>query len=282
MFCVEIAGVTIGIDNRYALLKWLCRKYIKKGVHPAFTVKASDEMLMNEFSSILDHRLDLASSEQKELRTALRMETPPTNEHEYQENICLTGEKPTIPLGTWCYLEELSVYRQICHQLIHFDAFVLHASVIAINGEAVAFVGKHGAGKTTRLELWKSSFGDSAIIVNGDKPIIRQIDDTLYACGTPWNGKENLGINCMVPLTVLCFVERSTRVQLHRLRSDEIIHRLFNNTLIPDNREDLNRLCGLINILIEQVPCFLLECSVEKGEDPVKIWSQIKQETIIR
>lgn len=275
MFTIKIADIPIGIDNRYAMVSQLCEKYKTKGERPTFTVKVSDEMLVTDFMNVLRQQHVMPSAERERLQDALKVEKPPVNEQEYIDIICSKKEMPAILLGTWCYLEELSIYRQICQQLIHFDAFVLHAAVIAIDGEAIAFVGKHGAGKSTRLLLWEKAFGNRTIIVNGDKPIIRLIDGMLYACGTPWNGKENLDNNCMVPLKTLCFVERSSQVQIRRLSANDVTQRIFEHLLLPENVTDLNHLIDLINILIEQIPCFLLKCSIENGEDPQKIWSQI-------
>ena len=282
MFFIRLAGVPIGVDNRYSLVGWLCRKYQIEGWDPAFIVRASDKMLIDELKGILSRSRDLTAAEAEELKNALQVEKPPADEQEYRERIISGGGKnPVIPLGTWCYLEELNIYRQICQKLIDFDAFVLHAAVIAIKGEAIAFVGKHGAGKSTRLKLWEDAFGKSAEVINGDKPVIRLLDGTLYACGTPWNGKENRDSNCMVPLRVLCFVERSTRVEIRRLKTEEISHRIFEHLLIPDNAADLKRLTGLINTLIGQVLCYLLKCSIEDGEDPLKIWNRIRQDITV-
>ena len=279
MFFIRLAGVPIGVDNRYAPVGWLCRNYQIESGDPAFTVRASDKMLIDELRGILSWSRDLTAAEAEELKKALQVEKPPSDEQEYREKIISCGgKKPVIPLETWSYLEELNVYRQICRKLINFDAFVLHAAVIAINGAGIAFVGKHGAGKSTRLRLWEDAFGKSAAVINGDKPAIRLLDGTLYACGTPWNGKENRDSNCMVPLKVLCFVERSTRVEIRRLQTEEISHRIFDHLLIPDNAADLKRLAGLINTLIGQIPCYLLKCCIEDGEDPLKIWNRIRQD----
>ena len=278
MFLIKIAGVPIAIANRYSTVLRLCRKYIIYGEKPAFTVRASDKMLLDEYNNILSFRKDLSGPERDLLQNVLRLEKPPVDEQDWSDNRSFAYDKLAIPLRGWCYLEELSIYRQICYQFIRFDAFVLHSAVIAINGEGVAFVGKHGAGKSTRVNLWKKDFKDSLVVVNGDKPIIRLIEDTLYACGTPWNGKENLDCNCMVPLKTLFFVERGPQVKIQRLHTVEISQRIFEHLLIPENGKDLNRLIGLINILIEQIPCYLLNCSIEAGEDPIKIWNQIRRE----
>ena len=45
MFCIEMAGIPIGIDNRYEYIERLCRGYEIEGKAPAFTVSATEEEL---------------------------------------------------------------------------------------------------------------------------------------------------------------------------------------------------------------------------------------------
>ena len=82
------------------------------------------------------------------------------------------------------YAEGVCVYRQICQQLPErFQSFLMHAAVIEYQGEGYAFAAHSGTGKSTHIALWKKHFGDEVHIVNGDKPILRFIDDRLYAFG---------------------------------------------------------------------------------------------------
>ena len=96
-----------------------------------------------------------------------------------------------------------------------FDAFLLHAAVIEVDGLAYAFAAPSGTGKTTHIALWKKFFGDRANIINGDKPIIRFENGTPYIYGTPWCGKEGYNINTKAPLAALCFIERSPENTIH-------------------------------------------------------------------
>ena len=45
MFCIEMAGIPIGIDNRYEYIERLCRGYEIEGKAPDFTVSATEEEL---------------------------------------------------------------------------------------------------------------------------------------------------------------------------------------------------------------------------------------------
>ena len=45
MFCIEMAGIPIGIDNRYEYIERLCRGYEIEGKAPDFTVSVTEEEL---------------------------------------------------------------------------------------------------------------------------------------------------------------------------------------------------------------------------------------------
>lgn len=107
--------------------------------------------------------------------------------------------------------EQLCLYRKIALLMMNYNAFLMHAAVINIDGQGVMFTAESGTGKTTRVLLWKKAFGKRMRIVNGDKPILRFIHDGLFACGTPWRGKEHMGENNSVPMKAVCFLERGGR-----------------------------------------------------------------------
>ena len=50
MFTISLAGVPVGIDNRYPYVRWLCRNYIAEDQTPAFTVRAADQELAAELA----------------------------------------------------------------------------------------------------------------------------------------------------------------------------------------------------------------------------------------
>ena len=43
-----------------------------------------------------------------------------------------------------------------------------------------------GTGKSTHARLWRETFGDRAVMVNDDKPLLRITKDGVIAYGTPW------------------------------------------------------------------------------------------------
>ena len=119
------------------------------------------------------------------------------------------------------YLETLAVYRKIAEQLLSYDTILFHGSVIAVDGEGYLFTAKSGTGKSTHARLWRENFGDRAVMVNDDKPLLRITKDGVIAYGTPWDGKHRLSANTSVPLKGICILERATENQIIRLDTKE-------------------------------------------------------------
>ena len=168
------------------------------------------------------------------------------------------------------YAEELAILRKISFQMIHYNAFLMHAAIVSVDGLGIAFLAKSGGGKTTRVRLWKDAFGDRLVIVNGDKPILRFKGDSLYAYGTPWNGKEGMGSNVFTPLNALCFLEKCEDVSLSVLGHEEIMHRVIHQLLLPKEKSQMLQFLSLVDRMIQITPGFLFQCNYKK-ENPEQI-----------
>ena len=81
----------------------------------------------------------------------------------------------------------------------------LHSAAVEVNGEAFAFTGPSGMGKSTRAQAWIDALG--AKLINGDRPLINVRQMELY--GVPWDGKEQCFRNVKYPLKAICEVRRN-------------------------------------------------------------------------
>lgn len=144
------------------------------------------------------------------------------------------------------YLETLAVYRKIAVLLPSVNGCVFHGAVIAVDGEAYLFTAKSGTGKTTHMNLWLKKFGERAFVVNGDKPILRVIDGIVYACGTPWSGKENMHTNTMVPLKALAMLERDERNRAEAIAFREALPMMVQQVYRPHDAAGMKKTLQLI------------------------------------
>ena len=159
------------------------------------------------------------------------------------------------------YLETLAVYRAIGERLPRFDAFIFHSAVIEHDGVAYAFAAKSGTGKSTHIRHWKALHGERVSPVNGDKPIFRFADGVLYACGTPWAGKEGWQRNVCVPLGGICFLERGQEDSIVPIRPAQALPSSLSQIYLLRDRDAAVQTLSLLDRTLRSVPLWRLQCT---------------------
>ena len=162
------------------------------------------------------------------------------------------------------YIENICLYRSLCLQLPRFHRMLLHASVLEFDGNAYAFLGRSGTGKSTHTRLWMQTV-ENCRIVNGDKPILEETDEGFIAHGTPWRGKENWGEKRSALLKGLCFIEQAKENSIVRLTPSETSMRLFQQILMPTAAQEVAATLEMLDRLIAKTPAYLLKCDISEG-----------------
>ena len=149
---------------------------------------------------------------------------------------------------------------QFCKELVYFDGFYLHASAVVVDGKAYLFSGFPGAGKSTHARHYLEAFGDRAVIINDDKPVLRRLDGVWYAYGTPWCGKDGINKNVKAPVVGVCFLVKAPHNKIRRLSVPEAMQRLLGQTIhrYPE-AEPMNRLLGHLERFLLEIPVYELE-----------------------
>ena len=124
------------------------------------------------------------------------------------------------------------------------------------------FTGISGAGKSTHAKGWLNYFGNSAKIVNGDKPIFRFRKDGIWAYGSPWCGTEGYLVNTSVRLSAACFIQKALKNRIVPMNNNEVFKCLLNQTVIPKKPERKIRYFELMDRLIKEIPFYTLECDI--------------------
>lgn len=161
------------------------------------------------------------------------------------------------------YLETLAVYRKIATAMTEYDTVLFHGSVIAVDGEGYLFTAKSGTGKSTHTRLWREYFGDRAVMVNDDKPLLRITDSGVYACGTPWDGKHRLSSNISVPLKAICVLERGMENTIGPVDKRLSYPLILQQTYRPAERTAMEKTMLLADRLLDSTPVYRLRCNME-------------------
>ncbi len=157
--------------------------------------------------------------------------------------------------------ESVALYKKISNALPAFDAFVMHSSVVAVDGVAYCFAAESGTGKSTHTRYWKELLGDRLTVINGDKPIYRFMGDRLMAYGTPWCGKEGWQTNTCAPLRALCLLTRGEENTVRPVDAFECLGELTRHFHLPgDGQVDMPRLMELVDRMLAAVPVYRLTC----------------------
>lgn len=139
------------------------------------------------------------------------METSQSDIEYEREKSALEDRKEGLPIRNFpdSYLETLAVYRKFAENLLAYDTVLFHGSVVAVDGIGYLFTAKSGTGKSTHTRLWREYFGERAVMVNDDKPLLQVTENGVIVYGTPWDGKHHLSNNISVPLKAICILTRA-------------------------------------------------------------------------
>jgi hypothetical protein len=174
----------------------------------------------------------------------------------------ITIEEADLRLSRWKVLADpdlryyMETGRVFCDEILRFDGMMLHASAVMMDGFVYLFSGQSGMGKSTHAGMYLQSFGDRAAIINDDKPVLRRIQNTWYAYGTPWCGKDGINRNAKGRLAGICFLQRGDTM-ISRLTPKESASRILMQTqYYQTDREQAVRLLSIVDRLAREVPVF--------------------------
>ncbi len=228
-FTISIADVPIQIRANYPQTKVFCRRFLSDR-EPLFSVEIT--------------RDDLAVEQAFSARTAAHRQEP-------------VREYP-LP-----YLETLAVSRKIANQTPLYGAVLFHGAAVAVDGEVYLFTAQSGTGKTTHMRYWLEQFGDRAVVVNGDKPFLKITDRGVFACGSPWQGKENYGNNLILPLKAVCLLRRDSFDHIEKVSFAQNLAAVLRQTYQPPTAQGMEKTLDLVTSLAAQVPLYQLGCTMD-------------------
>lgn len=155
-------------------------------------------------------------------------------------------------------------------RLIHKDSYVLHASFICHNHEAILFTAPSGGGKTTQANLWINH--KNARMINGDKVIVGKEGHTWYAYGLPISGSSEYYLNEKYKIKAIVILDKYKENQLFNI-GIQGFHNIFSQSI--SNLWDIdytNKLIDLVQSSCNEIPIYYYRCTKEK--DAVEVLYQ--------
>ena len=167
------------------------------------------------------------------------------------------------------YLESLAFYRQFCSYIVNKNILLFHSSAIAVDGKAYLFAAPSGTGKSTHTRLWREIFGERAVTVNDDKPLVKIEDGKATVYGTPWDGKHKLSNNISTSVAGVCFLTRGEKNSIKRLQPMEALPEFLSQTFRPLTEEGVGKMLGLAMKATSEIPMWKLACNI--SDEAVKV-----------
>lgn len=147
-------------------------------------------------------------------------------------------------------------------RVLDFNAFFLHSSAVSVDSQGFAFTGPCGAGKSTHSSLWRKYFGEKAVAVNDDKPVIRILDNEVYVCGTPFSGKHDINSNTIVPLKGICVLKQAKENSIAPLKPSQALSVIMEQTLRSVEPQKMSALLNALDFTLSKVPVYTLSCNI--------------------
>lgn len=121
------------------------------------------------------------------------------------------------------FLERTVIQEKAADYLGQFGIFLFHGSTVGVDGWAYLFTAPCGTGKSTHTRLWRQRFGDRAVMVNDDRPLLSFQGGQVLAHGTPWSGKHGLDANVCLPLAGVCVLSRGRENRIAPASREEVL-----------------------------------------------------------
>ena len=172
------------------------------------------------------------------------------------------GEEIHGDAGSPYICEAVAILRVICDYIIDKGGFFLHCSCLKYKDEAIIFTAPSGTGKSTHSALWRRHFGDDVVMINDDKPLVREKDGRFYIYGTPWNGKHSIGNNTSAPIRSVVFLSQAPENKATPISPIDAMALLLQQTVLPSNKTALSKLLDMLGRLVENIPMYRLGCTI--------------------
>lgn len=147
--------------------------------------------------------------------------------------------------------------------MMKVDEYVLHCSYVVYNNKAILFSGPSGIGKSTQGNLWVKHMG--AKVLNGDRAVIGQEAGKWYVYGWPVCGSSEICYNKKTELSSIVFLEQSKTDTIRKANPLQAVKALYSQITINSwNSDYINKAFNKIELLLNDVPIFEQECTMEK------------------
>lgn len=148
-------------------------------------------------------------------------------------------------------------------RMIEQDSLILHCAYIVYKGKAILFSAPSGVGKSTQAELWERY--RKSYTVNGDRALLRKIDNRWTACGWPVCGSSEICNLKDTPVHAIVMLTQSKTNHAEKLSPVHAFTQLYGQITINQwNAGFIERALSNLEDIICSVPVYHLHCDISE------------------
>jgi hypothetical protein len=152
---------------------------------------------------------------------------------------------------------------------------IVHAAGMEIAGKGLIFPGISGAGKSTLSRQFTGAKNPDLSFLSDDRMIIRKLDGSFRAFGTPWPGEEKIAVNKSIPVSGVFFLSHGSRNRIKDIKRQDVLEKLLRVTSIPwYDKNVMDDILLFCEDLIYHVPCFELHFTPD--QEAAKFLEELK------
>lgn len=139
------------------------------------------------------------------------------------------------------------------------DVLSFHGALLEYEGGCFAVCADSGVGKTTHARLWREC--KNALILNGDRSLLRKRCGIWHGFGSPWSGTSGEQVNRSAPLKAIVILERGKENLAVRLNPLDSLTGVLTHVLYPGwDGDSAGKVMELLDELLTDIPVYRLQC----------------------
>ena len=173
------------------------------------------------------------------------------------------GKQITVYMNT-ALLPEITVANLLisaraAELLPEAGAFVLHASYVCHNGQAILFTAPCETGKSTQARFWEAE--RNATVVNEDRVLIFKRQDGYYAGGIWATGSAGITKNVTAPIRAIVLLGQGKENRVQTPRPAIALSKLMPQcTYLDTDGKSIDRMFSILLDLIPSVRILSYDC----------------------
>jgi hypothetical protein len=162
----------------------------------------------------------------------------------------------------------------LMHYLAPRGGAILHAAGAVLKNKGYIFPGRSGAGKSTLTRQFLAK--QRGQVLSDDRMVVRMVDGTFTAYGTPWPGDAAIAANKRVSLSGIFFISHGSGNRVREISRKEAFERLLPVTSIPWYDKNMTeKLLASCDAMVSHVPAY--ELSFKPSDEVVDILEHFGQ-----